>query len=194
MQPALSIPTQPLLDRFVGLMQVANAFHRGNSANPPKLMDISQDDVQALFQSLNKHDVQYLLVGGMANIVHGYIRATEGLDLWIKPGDTNKANLIQALLENEVTGAEHLANVPLLFNWSTVSIGKRGFTLDMGHALKAFADTEFDACYARACAATFDDVPFNVIHLQDLITEKRAVGRPKDLGDVDELIKLGGGS
>lgn len=153
-------------------------------------MAISQDDVQTLFRSLNKHNVQYLLVGGMANIVHGYIRATEDLDLWIKLGDSNKANLIQALLENEVAGAEHLANVPLLFGWTTVAVGKRGFTLDMGHALKAFADIEFDACYARAHPATFDDVPFNVIHLQDLITEKRAVGRPKDLGDVDELTKL----
>jgi hypothetical protein len=184
------IAARPLLDRFVGLMQVADAFYRSNPANPPKRMDISQGDVQQLFESLNRHQVRYLLVGGMANIVHGYVRATEDLDLWIQVGDTNKENLILALLENEVAGAEFLRNVPLLFGWTTVSVGKRGFTLDMGHALKAFADTEFDACYARARDATFDDIPFKVIHLQDLITEKQATARPKDLGDVDELTKL----
>ena len=190
MQPALSISAQPLLDRFVDLMDVAGAFYRGNQANPPKAMNISQDDVQTLFRSLNRHSVQYLLVGGMANIVHGYIRTTEDLDLWIRVSDENKAHLVQALAENEVAGAELLLNVPLLFGWSTVSVGKQGFTLDMGHSLKAFADQEFDACYARALDATFDDVPFKVLSLSDLITEKKATGRPKDLGDVDELTKL----
>ncbi|MBO0932817.1 hypothetical protein [Fibrella aquatilis] len=190
MHPTLVIPAQPMLDRFVGLMQVAGAFYRGNAANPPKVMDISQDDVQTLFRSLNAHGVQYLLVGGMANIVHGYIRTTEDLDLWIRVGDENKAQLVQALAENEVAGAELLLNVPLLFGWSTVSVGKRGFTLDMGHSLKAFADEEFDACYARARQATFDDVPFKVLNLTDLIAEKKATGRPKDLGDIDELLRI----
>ena len=187
---ALAIPAQPLLDRFVGLMQVAGAFYRGNPANLPKAMDISQGDVQSLFRSLNRHGVQYLLVGGMANIVHGYIRTTEDLDLWIRVGDENKAHLVQALAENDVAGAELLLNVPLLLGWSTVSVGKRGLTLDMGHSLKAFADLEFDACYDRARHATFDDVPFKVLNLNDLITEKKATGRPKDLVDVDELSKL----
>ncbi|MEZ0486992.1 hypothetical protein [Fibrella aquatica] len=190
MQPTYPVIAKPLLDRFVGLMQVANAFYRGNSANPAKTMDISQSDVQSLFRSLNRFGVHYLLVGGMANIVHGYIRATEDLDLWIRADDANKASLVQALVENNVVGAELLMNVPLLFGWSTVTVGKQGFTLDMGHSLKAFADTDFDACYARARDATFDDVPFKVIHLNDLITEKKATGRPKDLGDVDELTKL----
>lgn len=190
MQPTCPVIAQPLLDRFVGLMQVANAFYRANAANPAKAMDISQSDVQHLFRSLNRFGVQYLLVGGMANMVHGYIRATEDLDLWIRADDANKASLVQALAENDVVGAELLLNVPLLFGWSTVSVGKQGFTLDMGHSLKAFTDTDFDACYARALDATFDDVPFKVIHLNDLITEKKATGRPKDLGDVDELTKL----
>jgi predicted nucleotidyltransferase len=153
-------------------------------------MNISQSDVQSLFRSLNRFGAKYLLVGGMANIVHGYIRATEDLDLWIKADDANKVNVVQALAENNVAGAELLLNVPLLFGWSTVTVGKRGFTLDMGHSLKAFAETDFDACYARALDATFDDVPFKVIQLNDLITEKKATGRPKDLGDVDELTKL----
>ena len=184
------ITARPLLDRFVGLMQVVDTFYRSNPANPPKRMDISQDDVQRLFRSLNQHQVRYLLVGGMANIVHGYVRATDGLDLWIRAGDENKANLIQALSENEVAGVNLLMNVPLLFGGTTVSVGKRGFALDMGHALKAFADTDFDLCYARARDALFDDVPFEVIYLTGLITERQATGRPKNLGDVDELKRL----
>lgn len=153
-------------------------------------MDISREDVKDLFRSLNNHQVNYMLVGGMALAMHGYVRATQDLDLWIRLDTDNKTKLIAALSENGVAGAEYLKDVPLLFGWSSVTVGKHGFTLDMGHTLKAFDAVDFDACYKRAVDATFDEVPFKVIHLNDLITEKLATGRPKDLGDMEELIKL----
>ena len=156
-------------------------------------MDISRNEVQGLFRSLNNHQVKYMMVGGMALAMHGYIRATQDLDLWVRLDTDNKARLIAALSENGVADAEYLKDVPLLFGWSSVTVGKRGFTLDMGHALKAFEAVDFDACYDRAVDATFDDVPFRVIHLNDLITEKLATGRLKDLGDVDELTKIKNG-
>ncbi|AQG82586.1 hypothetical protein AWR27_19220 [Spirosoma montaniterrae] len=171
-------------------MDVVATFYRANLNNPKKPMDISREDVTELFRSLNQHHVQYLLVGGMATALHGYVRATEDLDLWIRVGNENKAGLITALEENDVAGAIYLKDVPLLFGWTSVVAGKRGFTLDMGHALKAFSELDFDACYERAVDASFDGVPFKVIHLNDLITEKRATGRPKDQIDVDELTKL----
>lgn len=189
------LPADDQLTRFVGLMDVVATFYRANLKNPQKPMDISREDVTDLFRSLNRHQVQYLLVGGMATVLHGYVRATEDLDLWIRVGDENKAGLIAALEENDVAGAFYLKDVPLLFGrtwpgWTSVVAGKRGFTLDMGHALKAFADTDFDACYERAVDAAFDGMPFKVIHLNDLLTEKQATGRPKDLLDIDELSKL----
>ncbi|WP_461108577.1 hypothetical protein [Spirosoma koreense] len=153
-------------------------------------MDISREDVTHLFQSLNDHHVHYLLVGGMATAIHGYIRATEDLDLWVRIGEDNKQNLIAALLENDVAGAIYLKDRSLLVGWTSVVAGKRGSTLDMGHSLKAFSDEDFDTCYTRAVDASFDGVPFKVIHLNDLITEKQATGRLKDLSDVEELIKL----
>lgn len=190
MIPSATFSADDHLTRFVGLMDVVATFYRANSSNSPKRMDISREDVTELFRSLNQHHVQYLLVGGMATALHGYVRSTEDLDLWIRVGEANKTNLIVALLENDVAGAELLKGVPLLFGWSSVVAGKRGFTLDMGHALKAFSDADFDACYARALDASFDGIPFKVIHLNDLITEKQATGRLKDLSDVEELIKL----
>ncbi|GAB2564834.1 hypothetical protein [Spirosoma areae] len=186
----MTIPADARLTSFVSLMEVVGTFYRANSANLPKRMDISREDVSDLFRSLNRHQVQSLLVGGMATALHGHIRATEDLDLWIRVGEPNTQNLIAALQENNVTGAAYLTNVPLLFGWTSVVAGKRGFTLDMGHSLKAFSDEDFDACYARALDASFDGVPFKVIHLNDLITEKQATGRLKDLSDVEELIKI----
>lgn len=189
MTPTL-LPADTRMMSFERLMDVVNTFYQANPQNPPKHMDISRDEVKALLRSLNNHQVNYMLVGGMALAMHGYVRATQGLDLWIRVDADNKTRLVAALSENGVAGAEYLKDVPLLLGWSSVTVGKRGFTLDMGHALKAFDEVDFDVCYDRAVDATFDDVPFKVIHLNDLITEKLATGRPKDLGDVDELIKL----
>lgn len=178
------------LMQFVRLMEVVNSLWNANSTNPTKRMDISRDDVQTLFESLNRHEVRYLLVGGLAGVVHGHVRATQDLDLWIQVGDINKKRLILALEENEVAGAELLKNTPLLFGWTSITTGKHSLTLDMGHALKAFSELDFDACYKRALLASFDGVPFRVIHLNDLIHEKQATGRLKDLADVEELQKI----
>jgi hypothetical protein len=185
-----TIPADNRLTSFVMLMEVVRTFYRANPMNPPKRMDINRDDVTDLFRSLNRHGVRYLLVGGMATAMHGYIRATEDLDLWIQVGESNKQNLIVALQENNVVGASYLNDIPLLFGWTSVVAGKHGFTLDMGHSLKAFSNEDFDACYARALDASFDEVPFKVIHLNDLIAEKQATGRLKDLSDVEELLKI----
>ncbi|GAA4408133.1 hypothetical protein GCM10023187_29580 [Nibrella viscosa] len=72
----------------------------------------------------------------------------------------------------------------------SVQVGHPGFTLNMGHALKAFRDIDFDACYGRAMDAQLDGVPFRVIHLHDLLQEKPATGRTKDLADAEELKKI----
>lgn len=190
MTTVLPLPVDERMTSFERLMEVVGMFYRANPKNSPKCMDISRDEVKDLFRSLNTYQANYLLVGGMALAMHGYVRATQDLDLWIRVDADNKMRLIAALSENGVAGAEYLKDVPLLFRWSSVTVGKRGFTLDMGHALNAFEAVDFDACYDRAVDATFDDVPFKVIHLNDLITEKLATGRSKDLGDVEELTKI----
>ncbi|NDU97947.1 hypothetical protein GK108_23885 [Spirosoma terrae] len=155
-------------------------------------MNIADDDVQHLLESLSRHNVQFLLVGGMAGVIHGHVRTTQDMDLWIKSDEPNKINLIRALEENDVVGAAYLKDVPLIFGLTSVSVGKYGFTLDMGYSLKAFRDVDFDTCYQRAIDVTFDGISFRVIQLNDLITEKLATGRAKDIGDAEELIKIKG--
>lgn len=192
MNAILKNPAENRLKAYTRLMSVASRLYHANPNNPPKNMNIADDDVLHLLTSLNQHNVPYLLVGGMAGVVHGHVRTTQAMDLWIKADDETKANLILALEENDVTGATHLKDVPLICGWTSVAAGKYGFTLDMGYDLKAFGAVDFDSCYDRALNASFEGVPFKVIRLDDLITEKQAAGRPKDLIDVDELQKIAG--
>ncbi|TLV01538.1 hypothetical protein FEN17_11480 [Dyadobacter luticola] len=153
-------------------------------------MDISSDDVLHLLQSLNKYEVKFMMVGGMAGVVHGHIRTTQDMDLWIKNEYSNTVAFINALNENDVPGAHLLRDMPLIFGWTSVRFGISGFELDLGHSLKAFAENDFDECYERSLKADFEGVPFRVIHLKDLITEKKATARIKDLADVEELQKI----
>ncbi|KAA6440175.1 hypothetical protein FEM33_06090 [Dyadobacter flavalbus] len=153
-------------------------------------MDISSNDVLHLLESLNRFDVKYLLVGGMAGVVHGHIRTTLDMDLWIKNDSGNMLALVQALKENEVPGSELLKGMPLIFGWTSVRFGLSGFELDMGHYLRAFSEQDFDVCYKRSLQADFEGVPFKVIGLSDLITEKKATARAKDLADVEELQRI----
>ncbi|GAB3024235.1 hypothetical protein GCM10027185_23970 [Spirosoma pulveris] len=178
------------LKAFTRLMSLASKLYHANPKNPPKPMNIADDDVLSLLISLNRYKVQFLLVGGMAGVVHGHVRTTQDMDLWLKSDAETKSNLILALKENNVIGADYLIDVPLIFGWTSVAVGKYGFTLDMRYQLKAFREVDFNACYERAIDIVFDEVPFKVIQLNDLITEKLATGRPKDLTDVDELIKI----
>jgi hypothetical protein len=43
------------------------------------MIDIFNPDFKDLIRSLNKFEVEYLLVGGYAVILHGYIRSTSDL-------------------------------------------------------------------------------------------------------------------
>ena len=53
----------------------------------------------ALMKSLGRHDVDYLLVGGMAVNVHGLVRATEDIDLFVRPTAENIERLKAALCD-----------------------------------------------------------------------------------------------
>jgi hypothetical protein len=173
------------------LNRLAGKLYRSNPLNKKELfMDISSDDVLHLLASLNRFEVKYLLVGGMAGVVYGHIRTTQDMDLWIKNDPENTLALVQALIENEVPGSELLKGMPLIFGWTSVRFGLSGFKLNLGYNLKAFPEQDFDVCYERSLKADFEGVPFHVIGLPDLITEKKTTARTKDLADLEELQRI----
>jgi hypothetical protein len=61
-------------------------------SRPPTL-----DDLLTLCRRLNENNVRYLVVGGMAMIQHGFVRATEDIDLLIDPSAANLEQLKTAL-------------------------------------------------------------------------------------------------
>ena len=59
-------------------------------------------DFKEFFESLNKSDVRYLVVGGYAVSFHGHPRYTKDIDVWIDATPENVARLIQSLHFNDL--------------------------------------------------------------------------------------------
>jgi len=114
-----------------------------------------------------------MLVGGVATVFHGHVRTTQNLDLWVKESPENKKRLVKALKQMAVAGANHYEKVEMVPDRSSVTIGEHGFEADLMGYLKSFKKEDFDACYERASRAQFDNIPITVIHINDLIAEKK---------------------
>lgn len=77
-------------------MNLARKLNHANPANIiTKYMDITSEDVLNLLSSLNRHQVKYLLIGGLAGVFHGHIRTTRDMDLWIKMIGATRIGLLK---------------------------------------------------------------------------------------------------
>jgi predicted nucleotidyltransferase len=140
-------------------------------------------DFKELLMSLNSNGVRYLLIGGYAVIIHGYIRFTADLDVVVSNSPENVEKCVAALAE---FGFGETKLGPELFSQpgSLVRIGVEPIRIEMLNYLKGL---DFDEAYERRIAYSVEDIKIDVISLPDLITNKTAVHRPKDLLDVQEL-------
>ena len=62
-------------------------------------MDIFNPDFRDFINCLNKHGVQYILVGGYAVILRGYSRSTGDMDIWVNKTASNFKSLQNAITE-----------------------------------------------------------------------------------------------
>ena len=153
-------------------------------------MDIANPEVQQFLRSLHDNHVRYMLVGGMATVFYGHVRTTQDLDLWIQETIDNKKRLVRALDDVQVPGAANFEKTEMIPGWSTITVGEQGFVADFMSYTKAFAKEDFDKCYRKARNTVLLGIPITVIDIEDLLREKKELGRPKDIDDVYNLEKI----
>ena len=143
----------------------------------------SQDMLDFL-ATLNRWEVQYLIVGGRAVNAYTEARGTKDLDIWTNPTLENAKRVYAALIE---FGAP-------LFGATEETFTRKDEFLFIGVApnridlLKDIPGVEFDDCWEKR--QVFDlgnGLEVNYLGLPDLITAKLAAGRHIDLADVDNL-------
>lgn len=140
-------------------------------------------EFREFLNSLNSKGVEYLLIGGYAVAHHGYPRATNDLDVWIASTPDNADRVVEAVAE---FGFEEVREERARFT-SENQVVRMGVPPLRIEILTSIDGVSFDACYPARVTATFDDVEVNLICLRDLKTNKRASGRLKDLGDLEQL-------
>jgi predicted nucleotidyltransferase len=143
-------------------------------------------DFKELLAEFARSGVEAVLVGGYAVAFHGRPRATKDIDLVLEGSPTNLERAAQALAR---FGAPPVV-VEAVRNQAPediVYLGQPPLRVDL---LLAIDGVEPAGLVARAVPAELDGVPVLVIGLSDLITNKRAVGRPQDLIDVEFLERV----
>lgn len=141
-------------------------------------------DIEGLIKSLNAHRVKFVIIGAVAFPVHGYARATLDVDIFIKAGRNNAANVWRALKAfgydmSDITVDDLLTKKLLI----------RQYALDTD--IHPFVKgVTFDEVWRRKVRTRLGRATAYAAALPDLIKMKRAAGRAKDREDLKYLLKL----
>ena len=137
-----------------------------------------------VFASFQEHGVEYLVIGGVAAILHGVPRATLDLDIIISATPDNARRLLAALLEADLATAALTSAEDLLAHEITVFEDR--VRIDVQTMTPGI---DFAAAWSRRVIMTYAGQAFCVARREDLIASKEAAGRPHDLEDV-RLLRL----
>ena len=148
-------------------------------------------DLRQLFRALAEHDVDYLVIGGVAAQVHGRRRTTKDLDVMPAPDPENFERLAAALVALDAHPVELGASAPIP-TAEQLQLASIVPPLATRHGeLHILSDVPGAAAYARmrtrALTTDLDGIAVHIVGVDDLIRMKQAAGRPSDLEDVEAL-------
>jgi hypothetical protein len=140
-------------------------------------------DFKEFLKLLNSNNVAYLLVGGYAVSIHGYVRMTNDIDVWVRATQENAKRVVRALDEFGFGAAPVSPDLFIRPN-SIIRMGVPPLRVEI---LTSLSGVEFDACYAESITVDIEEIKVPVISLARLRENKAAAGRSKDLADLENL-------
>jgi len=144
------------------------------------------DDLRAFLKSLDAAQAEFLVAGGYAVAFHGFPRNTGDLDIWIR-ATVDNAPRVERAVRDFGFPIDASARAALLQPDAILRMGYPPMRIEL---LTQVSGLDFDACRSRAVVIALDDAKVPVLGLDDLIVNKRAAGRPKDLLDLIELERI----
>ena len=139
-----------------------------------------------VFKSLQSHGVKYIVIGGVAAVLHGVPRATFDLDILIERTRENAENLLKALLAADLETASLISPENVLAN--EITVFNDLVRIDVQTSTPGLA---FDTAWKNRVTLEYQGQPLLVASRQDLIASKTAAGRDIDLQDVRALAAAG---
>ena len=140
-------------------------------------------DFLDLLRAFSAADVRFLVVGAYALAVHGRPRATGDLDVWVDPTTDNARCVMRALAEFGAPLAS-VAEADFAAPGVTYQIGVPPGRIDI---LTDLTGITFAEAWPGRLRRAFGDVDVDFIGREAFVKNKRAAGRPTDLGDIDGL-------
>lgn len=144
------------------------------------------EDYREMLQALDAEKVKFLLVGAYALAAHGYPRATMDIDIWVLPVPDNADAVLRAL---QRFGAP-------LHNLTKSDLEREGTVFQIGVAprridiITAASGLRFEDAFRNSTAVNIEGIQVHIPSVADLIRNKRASGRTKDLADAEALEEL----
>lgn len=142
-----------------------------------------QPDFRDLLACFNKHEVEFLVVGGYALAVHGAPRLTGDLDLYVRPSPDNALRALAALQEFGF-GPLDISADDFAVADRVIQLGYPPVRVDL---VTSISGVSWDEAVLDGPTAQFGDVPVRVIGYDAFLRNKRATGRRKDLADIEAL-------
>lgn len=143
-------------------------------------------DYRDMVECLLNEGVDFMLVGGYAVSLHGWPRTTFDIDFWIMANAENAKAVMRAIT---AFGAPLMGLTEIDFHrpGMVFQIGSEPQRIDI---ISAVDGLDYAEASERAVKMNVDGLEIKVVSLDDLIVNKRASGRPKDIADALALEKL----
>lgn len=137
-------------------------------------------DYRDILSIFNEQDVEYLVVGAYALAAHGLPRATGDIDLWIRRSEENASRVWQSLARFGAPLTD-LNPQDLVTSDIVFQIGVAPRRIDI---LTSIAALEFDEAWGHRKVVEVEGLQIPVLGREDLLKNKKALRRDKDLGDI----------
>jgi len=144
------------------------------------------EDYLDMLRALSAEKVEYLLVGAYAMAVHGYPRSTLDIDLWVQQSPENAEAVLRAL-KRFGAPLHHLSAEDLQRDGTIFQIGVAPRRIDI---ITEASGLEFAQAYECSLPITIEGGEVRIPSIDDLIRNKRATGRTRDLADAEALEAL----
>ena len=143
-------------------------------------------DYRDMLQSLADEQVKFLLVGAYALAAHGYPRATMDIDIWVRPTPDNAEAVLRAVRRFGAP-AHGLTTADLQKDDTIFQIGVAPRRIDL---ITGASGLRFEEAFAHSIATDIEGLHVHILSVDDLIRNKKASGRTKDLADAEALESL----
>jgi len=140
-------------------------------------------DLKEFIALLNSHNVEYLIVGAYAFAYHARPRFTEALDVQVRSTPENASRIMQALSAFGFAGIGIVAT-DFLAEAHVVQLGVSPNRIDI---LTSLTGVPFEDAWRNKVARQLDGIGVYVLGREELIKNKTALGRQRDLADLKDL-------